>query len=160
VRTVFLVLHVPGTDPDDVYTRLADLARYPELTDTVRSVHITDVGDGTTTSTWEVTFRAGLLRWREEDVYDPAARTIVFRQLDGDLALFDGSWTCTADAGDSGGTRIAFDARLDLGIPSLADALEPIAVRALLENTAVIVRGLFPGAQVVDGARAVAASRA
>jgi ribosome-associated toxin RatA of RatAB toxin-antitoxin module len=158
VRTVSLVLHVPGTEPDDVYTRLADLARYPELTDTVRSVHITDVGDGTTTSTWEVTFRAGLLRWREEDVYDPAARTIVFRQLDGDLALFDGSWACTADA--DGGTRIAFAARLDLGIPSLADALEPIAVRALLDNTAVIVRGLFPGAQVVDGARAVAGSRA
>lgn len=157
MRTVHLALHVPGTDPDDVYTRLADLARYPELTETVRSVIVTDVGDGVTTSTWEVTFRAGLLRWREEDVYDPAARTIVFRQLDGDLAAFDGTWRCT---GTDAGTRIDFDARLDLGIPSLADALEPIAVRALLDNTAVIVRALFDGAQVVDGRRVAAGSRA
>jgi ribosome-associated toxin RatA of RatAB toxin-antitoxin module len=159
VRTVHLALHVPGTEPDAVYTRLADLARYPELTDTVRSVVITDVGDGVTTSTWEVTFRAGLLRWREEDRYDPAARTIVFRQLDGDLAAFDGSWRCIP-SDDQDGTRIDFDARLDLGIPSLADALEPIAVRALLDNTAVIVRALFPGAQVLDAERAVVGVRA
>ena len=65
---------------------------------------------------------------------------IDFRQIEGDVAVFDGSWTCT-DTAD--GTRITFAARLDMGIPSLADALEPIAVRTLVDNTVAIVSGLL-----------------
>ena len=78
-----------------------------------------------TVSQWEVNFRAGILRWREEDRFDRAALSIAFRQLEGDVAIFDGVWRCT-DAPD--GCEVTFDARLDMGIPSLADALEPIAV--------------------------------
>jgi hypothetical protein len=37
-----------------------------------------------------------------------------------------------------------------MGIPSLADALEPIAVRALVDNTAAIVSGLFGGRAHLD----------
>jgi ribosome-associated toxin RatA of RatAB toxin-antitoxin module len=145
VRTVHLELTVLGETAEHVYATLADLARYPQLTDTVRSVVVTRVSDRVSTSAWEVVFRAGLLRWREQDVFDPAARTIAFRQLDGDLAVFDGCWTCLPAPG---GTRVTFDAQLDLGIPSLADALEPIAVRALVDNTELIVRALFPSAPV------------
>jgi hypothetical protein len=97
-------------------------------------------------SHWEVTFRAGLLRWTEEDTFDPAALSITFRQLDGDVAVFDGSWQCSEAAS---GSEILFCARLDMGIPSLADALEPIAVRALTDNIVSIVRGLFGQAELV-----------
>ena len=58
------------------------------------------------------------------------------------MALFEGSWTCT-DTPD--GARILFQADLDMGIPTLADALEPIAVRTLVDNTHAIVCGLFGG---------------
>ena len=54
-----------------------------------------------------------------------------------------GVWTCT-DTDD--GTLIVFMADLDMGIPTLADALEPIAVRTLIDNTQAIVGGLFGGA--------------
>jgi hypothetical protein len=97
-------------------------------------------------SQWEVTFRAGLLRWTEEDTFDPGALTITFHQLEGDIAVFDGSWQCV-DAAQ--GSEVVFSACLDLGIPSLADALEPIAVRTLVANIISIVRGLVGSAELV-----------
>jgi ribosome-associated toxin RatA of RatAB toxin-antitoxin module len=146
MRSVRLRLHVPHKSPDAAYVTLADFERYPELSDAVRDVAITAVSDNLTVSQWEVSFRAGLLRWTEEDTFDPDARTITFRQLEGDIAVFDGSWECL-DAAQ--GSEIVFSATLDMGIPSLADALEPIAVRALTDNVVSIARGLFGSAELV-----------
>ena len=146
MRTVRLRLHVPHKPASDVYQTLADFERYPELSDAVRSVAVTQVSENVTVSQWEVTFRAGLLRWTEQDTFDPGALSIAFRQLEGDVAVFDGSWHC-ADAGP--GSQIVFSARLDMGIPSLADALEPIAVRALTDNLVSIVRGLVGHADLL-----------
>ena len=146
MRIIRLRLHVPGKSPSDVYATLADFERYPELSDAVRSVAVTEASENRTVSHWEVTFRAGLLRWTEEDTFDPGALSITFRQTEGDAALFDGSWKC-ADA--TPGSEIVFSARLDMGIPSLADALEPIAARTLTENIVSIVRGLVGHADLV-----------
>lgn len=147
MRIVSLRIHVPQKSAAEVYETLADFSRYPELSDAVQDVVVTEVSDNVTISRWEVTFRAGLLRWTEEDQFDRDALTITFRQLEGDVALFDGTWACS-DA--EGGSEIAFDARLDMGIPSLADALEPIAVRTLIDNTVSIVTGLVGSAALVS----------
>jgi ribosome-associated toxin RatA of RatAB toxin-antitoxin module len=157
MRTVRLRLHVPHKSASEVYATLADFERYPELCDAVRSVAVTGVSENLTVSRWEVTFRAGLLRWTEEDTFDPAALSITFRQLEGDIALFDGSWEC-ADA--ARGSEIVFRARLDMGIPSLADALEPIAARTLNDNIVSIVRGLVGSAELVASDVAVPAGSA
>ena len=157
MRIVRLRLHVPDKSADDVYRTLADFERYPELSDAVRSVAVTEVSENRTVSIWEVTFRAGLLRWTEEDTFDPGALSITFRQLEGDAAVFDGSWQCL-DAGTS--SEIVFSARLDMGIPSLADALEPIAVRTLIDNIVTIVRGLTGRAELVASDVAVPAGSA
>ena len=71
-----------------------------------------------------------------------------------DVAVFDGSWQCL-DAPQ--GSEIVFAATLDMGIPSLADALEPIAVRALTDNIVSIVRGLIGHAELVASDVAVPA---
>jgi ribosome-associated toxin RatA of RatAB toxin-antitoxin module len=147
MRTVNLLIDVPRKTAEEVYDALADFERYPELADAVKSVVVTSVGDNVTRSQWEVAFRSGLLRWTEEDRFDRTALTIDFRQTEGDVAVFDGSWLCTAT---DTGARISFSARLDMGIPSLADALEPIAVRTLVENTVAIVGGLVGEAHLVD----------
>jgi uncharacterized membrane protein len=157
MRTICLRLHVPGKPASDVYETLADFERYPELSDAVRSVVVTKVSENRTVSRWEVTFRAGLLRWTEEDTFDPGALSITFRQLEGDAAVFDGSWEC-ADAEQ--GMHIVFSARLDMGIPSLADALEPIAVRTLIDNIVSIVRGLVGSAELIASDVAVPAGSA
>jgi uncharacterized membrane protein len=154
MRSVRLRLHVPNQPAGDVYATLADFERYPELSDAVKSVAVTEVSENITVSQWEVTFRAGLLRWTEEDTFDPGALSITFRQLEGDIAHFDGSWKCLDAAR---GSEIVFSARLDMGIPSLADALEPIAVRTLIDNTVLIVRGLVGDAEIVASEVAVPA---
>jgi ribosome-associated toxin RatA of RatAB toxin-antitoxin module len=146
MRTVRLRLHVPRKTASDVYATLADFERYPALCEAVQNVTVTEVSGELTVSQWEVTFRAGLLRWTEEDTFDPATLTITFRQLEGDIAVFDGSWQCV-DAAP--GSEVLFCARLDMGIPSLADALEPIAARTLTGNIISIVRGLVGSAELV-----------
>jgi uncharacterized membrane protein len=162
MRTVRLRLHVPHKSAADVYATLADFERYPELSDAVQSVAVTEVSENRSVSRWEVTFRAGLLRWTEEDIFDPAALSITFRQLKGDIAVFDGSWQCFDRQGfdrqgfeAAPGSEIVFAARLDMGIPSLADALEPIAVRTLIDNTVLIVRGLVGSAELIASEVAV-----
>ena len=147
MRLVHLRLHVPDKPASEVYATLADFERYPDLSDAVRSVTVTEVSENHTVSQWEVTFRAGLLRWTEEDTFDPAALSITFRQLEGDAAVFDGSWECLEGVQ---GSEIVFAARLDMGIPSLADALEPIAARTLTGNIVSIVRGLFGSAELAE----------
>jgi ribosome-associated toxin RatA of RatAB toxin-antitoxin module len=147
MRTVCLRLHVPHKSASDVYATLANFERYPVLCEAVQNVAITEVSENLTVSHWEVTFRAGLLRWTEEDTFDSGALRITFRQLDGDIAIFDGSWRCV-DAAH--GSEVLFSARLDMGIPSLADALEPIAARTLIDNIVSIVRGLVGRAELVE----------
>jgi len=156
MRTVLLRLQVPDKPASDVYQTLADFERYPELSDAVRSVAVTQVSENVTVSQWEVTFRAGLLRWTEQDTFDPGALSITFRQLEGDAAVFDGSWQCL-DAAP--GSEIMFSARLDMGIPSLADALEPIAVRTMTDNIVAIVRGLVGRAELVASDNAAPVGR-
>jgi len=147
MRTVRLRLHVPHKSASDVYATLADFERYPLLCEAVQSVTVTDMSEHHTVSQWEVTFRAGLLRWTEEDTFDPSALTITFHQLEGDIAVFDGSWQCVDTAH---GSEVLFVATLDMGIPSLADALEPIAARTLTDNIVSIVRGLVGDAELAD----------
>jgi ribosome-associated toxin RatA of RatAB toxin-antitoxin module len=146
MRTVRLRLHVPHKPASEVYATLANFERYPELCDAVQNVIVTEMSGNLAVSQWEVTFRAGLLRWTEEDTFDPGALTITFRQLEGDIAVFDGSWRCV---GAAQGSEVLFSASLDMGIPSLADALEPIAARTLIANIISIVRGLVGSAELV-----------
>ncbi len=153
MRTLTLVADVPAP-ADAAYARLSDFSSYPRHSPAVRDVAVTDVESGIAISRWEVAFRNGVLRWTEQDVFDPALRRIAFTQLEGDIDVFRGSWQC-APAGDA--CRVTFSAELDLGIPTLADALEPIAVRALAENTVSILTGLFGSAVVVPPAARIPA---
>jgi len=138
VRDVTIVAVVTA-DPDAAYRRLADFPRYVELASSVRSV---EMSDGGTTSAWEVTFRNGILRWVEQDRYDPVARRIDFIQTAGDMDRFEGWWAVTHTPK---GTLITFFAAFDLGLPGLAEVLEPVAAQALEENITDLIGGLFVG---------------
>src|SRR4051794_6621010 len=112
---------IPGADVDEIFARLVDFGSYPELATAVLSVNVDDYGDDRSESDWEVAFRRGVMRWREEDRVDWDARTITFRQLSGDLAHFNGVWSATED---EDGVRIRFTADFDLGVPSMAEMLD------------------------------------
>ena len=130
---------VRGTCPDAVFAAVAEFAAYPRHTRAVREVVVRSAGE-VVESDWEVTFRNGVLVWTERDEVDPAGRRISFEQTEGDFAAFTGSWL--VEPGGEG-TTVTFEASFDLGMPSLAPMLDPIAERALVENVRAILGGLL-----------------
>ncbi|MFF2118558.1 type II toxin-antitoxin system RatA family toxin [Kitasatospora sp. NPDC058184] len=147
-RQVTLEAFVPDADADTVFARLADFERYPEFTDAVRQVRVTEREDGVIDSEWAVNFRNGVMRWSENEVIDPATRSITFAQTTGDFASFDGTWR--VEQAD-GRVVIRFDAEFDLGMASLAAILDPIAERTLIENLQRILAGLNGPATTFGG---------
>ncbi|MFH8618917.1 type II toxin-antitoxin system RatA family toxin [Streptomyces sp. NPDC017979] len=137
---VTLDARVPGTAPRTAFDRLADFAAYPRYTDAVREVTITDVAHGVVASHWSVNFRNGVLCWSEHDRIDPQALTIEFAQVEGDFDTFTGAWLVAADGTD---VLVRFTAAFDLGMPSLAAIIDPVACRALAEAITRILHGLF-----------------
>jgi hypothetical protein len=123
-----------------IYPTLCDFACYPDHCEAVRSVSVTPLPDGNVESSWEVTFHRGILRWTEQDRFQPEAHIISFEQVEGDVDHFSGEWTLQ-DTND--GCLIRFTARVDLGLPGLADLLEPIAEQALATNIRSIMRGML-----------------
>ncbi|MER6346431.1 type II toxin-antitoxin system RatA family toxin [Streptomyces sp. NPDC001595] len=156
MRHVVLHAIADGLAPDAVYQRISDFRRYPELTGTVRDVQVDTLADGSLVSDWTVLFRGGLMRWRERDTLSPETGSLTFEQLDGDFQTFEGSWRC---APHDDGTLITFTAAFDLGIPTLADILDPVAESTLRTNIAQIVAGLVQ-ARVVDAGPADGADAA
>jgi len=139
MRQVEIGVMVPDRDVKETYAILCDFKRYPDYSPEVRSV-IIDSNNGESFSTWETTFRGGLLRWRERDSFDPVSNTIGFVQTEGDIEEFYGWWKI---AGENGGSSVRFWAQFDMGIPSLTNIIDPIAEQALRENIIAILRGLF-----------------
>jgi len=139
MRQLEIAVFVPGRGAQETYDVLCDFERYPELSPEVRSV-VLETKDGESYSTWETTFRGGLLRWRERDSFDPETNTIGFVQTEGDIEHFSGWWKV---AGQDGGSGVRFWAQFDMGIPSLSEIIDPIAEQALRENILAILRGLF-----------------
>ncbi|MCX4832026.1 SRPBCC family protein [Streptomyces sp. NBC_01016] len=152
MRSVDVTIGVPGIAAEAVYDRVAEFARYPELTPVVLSVTVHDLSETEETSAWEVYFRNGILRWTESDHFDRPTLTITFTQLDGDFEVFEGTWRIAAEGSE---VRVAFRAAFDFGIPSLAGILEPVAERVFKETIAQVVLGLFPSGAVL-GDRALA----
>jgi ribosome-associated toxin RatA of RatAB toxin-antitoxin module len=141
MREVMLRVVVPHHSPAETYRRISDFARYPEQTSAIRQVvvHPPDP-DGSALSDWTVHFRTGLLRWTERDTFDADARVITFVQAAGDFVVFRGGWTVVADGA---GARVTFDAEFDLGMPALAEILDPVAAGTLRDSILVILRGLL-----------------
>ena len=149
--TVVIETRVRAADPDEVFARVSDFTHYPEYTDAVKSVAITRADGGELLSDWSVVFRNGILCWSERDHIDPAARTIRFEQTRGDFQTFEGDWSVEADGAD---VAVVFCASFDLGMPSIADMINPIAERTLRENMHRILIGLLGEAIVFETAGA------
>src|SRR5262245_60435140 len=99
VRHVEVLARVEGLSASEIYALVSDFARYPEYSLTVRSVKLTTAGDGRFISDWEVNFREGILRWKEEDTFLDDELIIRFRQIEGDVDYFVGEWSVIEDQG-------------------------------------------------------------
>ncbi|MEU6551358.1 SRPBCC family protein [Streptomyces sp. NPDC046915] len=152
MRQVTVRMTAHDIDPENAYRRISDFRRYPEFTRTVREVTVHPPRpDGSLVSDWTVSFRNGLMCWTERDAFSPLTRSIAFEQLSGDFETFEGSWTCEAH---EDGTAVTFHASFDLGIPTLAEILDPVAESTLRTNIRQILQGLLgtvSPAEAADG---------
>jgi len=121
--------------PAAVWKLVCAIDDYPGYMTDVRSVVVT--GDPTETvrgSSWSVSLRGSILEWTELDRFDEPNGRIDFHQTDGDLERFSGHWSIDPVAGQPDSADVSFYVDFEIGIPLLADMLNPIAQRSLRDN--------------------------
>ncbi|MBM9618665.1 type II toxin-antitoxin system RatA family toxin [Streptomyces zhihengii] len=146
MRHVELEALVPSEQARTVFDSVLRWEKYPDLAPHVKAttVHAT-YPDENSSSSWELHFRSGLLRWTEDDTFLPELGEIRFEQSDGDFDSFTGTWSVTQSGDD---VAVRFDADFDFGIPSLEGILDPIAERVIKETVAWALTGLFPAVRI------------
>jgi ribosome-associated toxin RatA of RatAB toxin-antitoxin module len=124
-----------------VWGSILDVESYEESMDNVRWVRLVGPDDEhTRRAEWSVLLKGSILEWEEEERLDHDAHKVVFKQLRGDLEFFDGYWTLEELGPNE--TRAHFEVEFEIGIPMLAEMLNPVAQRALEENGTEMLRGL------------------
>ncbi len=131
---------VRGISPADVFDTVADFERYVEYGQSIRSVQVESSDEGRVISKWDVDFRGGNMQWTEADTIDKDHMRIDFEQLEGNLRHFTGHWQ-VASVGDD--AVIHFFGEFELGMPTLASFIEPIAESAIRENLIAVLKGVF-----------------
>ncbi|MEW2613232.1 SRPBCC family protein [Streptomyces sp. NPDC047880] len=149
MRHVELDALIPGEQAETVLHAVRGWERYPDLAPHVNATTVhAAYPDPAASSSWELHFRSGLLRWTEDDTVLPEQGEIRFEQSDGDFDSFSGTWSVTQDGDD---VAVRFDADFDFGIPSLEGILDPIAERVIKETVAWALTGLFPAVRISGG---------
>jgi ribosome-associated toxin RatA of RatAB toxin-antitoxin module len=121
--------------PKAIWATVIDVESYPESMADVRSVEIVaETGPGTRTAAWSVHLKGSVLEWTEEERLDHDAMRVNFQQVSGDLAEFSGYWNVRS-ADDGRSSIVTLNVDFDIGIPLLADMLNPVAAAALRENS-------------------------
>ncbi|MGR8012182.1 type II toxin-antitoxin system RatA family toxin [Streptomyces hypolithicus] len=149
MRHVELGAVVRSEKAEVVFERVAKFERFPELAPHVSATEVHGaLPDLKGSSSWELHFRSGLLRWTEEDTFDLEELEIRFDQEDGDFDTFTGKWAVRQDGAD---TVVHFEVDFDFGIPSMEGILDPIAERVIKETVAWAVTGLFDRTEIHAG---------
>jgi ribosome-associated toxin RatA of RatAB toxin-antitoxin module len=124
-----------------VWETVVDIERYPASMESVRWVRIVDAASPTVrTAAWSVTLKGSILEWREMERLDPARRVVEFEQLSGDMERFEGAWRLEPRAPLL--TRVHLRVSFEIGIPLLAEMLNPVAQRSLHDNCREMLLGI------------------
>lgn len=123
-----------------VWEAVLDIERYPDSMENVRSVRILEEDGNEQRSAWSIVLKGSILEWEERDVIEPEAMTMRFHQLSGDLSSFDGQWQVISRG--PGLATASFSVSFEIGIPLLAEMLNPVAARSLEENCREMLGGV------------------
>jgi ribosome-associated toxin RatA of RatAB toxin-antitoxin module len=131
-----------------VWTTVLDIEKYPDAMDTVQSVEVLDEDPGKSRRVaWSVLLQGSILRWEELEAVDASSHTVTFSQVRGDLEHFDGFWSLTEL--DTTLTKVVFEVSFEIGIPMLAEMLNPVAERSLTQNCTDMLQGIERAAAAV-----------
>jgi ribosome-associated toxin RatA of RatAB toxin-antitoxin module len=133
-----LEIHAPAHRVWEVVT---DIERYPDSMANVRWVKIVDATNPLgRRSAWSVLLKGSILEWEEVEKIDPDRLVMEFHQVSGDMETFDGVWAVTPLADHL--TRVTLHVSFEIGIPLLAEMLNPVAQRSLRENCREMLLGV------------------
>jgi ribosome-associated toxin RatA of RatAB toxin-antitoxin module len=124
----------------DAWNLILDIEAYPHLMEHVHSVRILEQGLGYRVSEWEVNLKGCAMHWVEREETNEEKLRIDYRQIKGEMAAFEGYWQleplndCT--------TKVTLTVQFDIGIPLMSDMLNPVAERALQDNSLRMLRSL------------------
>jgi ribosome-associated toxin RatA of RatAB toxin-antitoxin module len=131
-------IHAPV---ERVWKAVVDIEAYPASMDSVRWVRVVEEdGPRLRRSAWSIVLKGSILEWEEQERLDPVAHVMGFDQVRGDLERFTGRWVLEEQR--PGVTRVLLEISFEIGIPLLADMLNPVAQRSLRENCAEMLRGV------------------
>jgi coenzyme Q-binding protein COQ10 len=116
-----------------VWDVVNDVLSYPRLMDHVKSVEVREQGSNYRLTVWVVDLKGCRMRWVEREEVNHERHRIEYRQLEGDMATFEGFWQLEALTADS--TRVILSVQFDIGIPMLSEMLNPVAERAIRDNS-------------------------
>lgn len=133
-------LHI-AVPPEEAWAVVVDVLGYPDCMESVDSVVIVDQADEShRTTAWSVRLKGSVLQWTEAELIDHQARRFDFEQVTGDLGEFVGHWAVSPAPGD--GSTVSLHVDFDIGIPLLAEMLNPVAADALRESAAQMLASL------------------
>ena len=132
-----------GVPADEAFDVLRELDQHVREGEVIISLRLEEEAGGTRVSHWETRFRNGILRWTQRDVLDPEARTMTFALSEGDAETLEGQWRIEPAETPQAGCLIHFACDFDLGIPSLSEFLDPVAVRLLRETVEAQLTDIF-----------------
>lgn len=131
-------LEVRQVTRDAAWDALLDFSSYPDLLDNVISVDVTRENDRSMLSSWVVSLDGAEFAWEERDTLLPPDE-IRFEQTEGDLDTWRGSWRLEET---DDGVLVSLTVEFDIGIPTMSAVLDPIAEKAVQENSAQLLRAL------------------
>jgi ribosome-associated toxin RatA of RatAB toxin-antitoxin module len=118
---------------DRVWEVVNDVESYPRLMEHVRSMTVVERGENYRLTEWHVELKGCLMRWLEREELQPDRYRIEYRQIEGELAEFEGYWQLEPLTESS--TRVVLTVRFEIGIPMLSEMLNPVAERAIRDNS-------------------------
>lgn len=126
-----------------VWAAILDVESFPDYMPNVLRAEVVSLSDDgrERVSSWSARLKGSVLEWVEHERIDHGRRLIEFTQVDGDLDVFRGTWQVTPGDDDTV-TTVRLQAEFEIGIPLLADMLDPVAARALRDNQEQMLRSL------------------
>lgn len=126
---------------DKVYGIAKDNESFPEFMKDVKSLSIVEKTEDRIVSDWVgIVPTFGLkVRWRQEDVWNDADRTCVFRQLEGDYDALDGEWRFVEE---NGGTRFDSVVNYEYNVPTLGPLVKKVIHNIVIKNMENVLQAI------------------
>jgi ribosome-associated toxin RatA of RatAB toxin-antitoxin module len=134
------VTEVIPADARRVWNIINDVESFPRTMSHVRSVKIVETGPDYRITAWEIDCKGFIMRWTEREEGDFSRLRIDYRQIEGDMSAFEGFWQLRALGTDS--TEVTLSVQFEIGIPMLSEMLDPVAERAIQENSRKMLASL------------------